>query len=113
MVHIDYYKHDINGIKRNGTTITYKEYDKIMKEKEESRTITGAAILSLVVLCFLCPILLLCLYINDFKILIFATAIILTQLFKRKIYNVATQRQTHHMHFLNQKNARGCSLLIS
>jgi hypothetical protein len=34
MVHIDYYKHDINGIKRNGTTITYKEYDKIMKEKD-------------------------------------------------------------------------------
>ena len=39
MVHIDYFKHVINSIKRNGTTITYKEYDKIMKETEESRTI--------------------------------------------------------------------------
>ena len=88
MSHIDYFTRDINGIKRNGKNITYKEYNKIMKEQEESRTITGAAILSLVVLCFLCPILLLCLYINDFKILIFTTVIILAQLFKKKICNV-------------------------
>jgi hypothetical protein len=84
MNHIDYFKCDINGIKQNGKNITSEEYDKIMKGKEESRRITGAAILTFVILCFLCPILFLCLYINDFKILIFTTVIILAQLFKRK-----------------------------
>lgn len=87
MANIVYYTFDINGIKRNGKSITYEEYAKIMKHEEKSRRITGGAVLTffvLRILFILSSILLLCFYIKNFKILLFAIMIILALLFKRK-----------------------------
>ncbi len=54
MNNIDYFTCDINGMKRNGKNITSEEYDKIMKDTDESRRITGAAILIYVILYYSC-----------------------------------------------------------